>query len=81
MKERERELSTSVERCARLEEENHKMGEELWLAKERVARQDGELGDLHGQLNWERGECQRLRDQMEEEKRRVSCVLLARAVP
>lgn len=47
------------------------MGEELWLAKERVANQDRELGELHRQLEGEKSESARLRNQIEEEKRKV----------
>uniref|UniRef100_A0A0N5APD8 5'-AMP-activated protein kinase subunit beta-1 n=1 Tax=Syphacia muris TaxID=451379 RepID=A0A0N5APD8_9BILA len=72
LKEKEAELSESLERCTWLEEDKRKMGEELWLAKERVANQDRELGDLHRQLDDERGESARLRNQIEEEKRKFA---------
>lgn len=66
------EAQVSKERVLYLEGETRRMGEQLWLANERVANQDRELGDLHGQVSWLRSENERLGREMEEEKRKVS---------
>uniref|UniRef100_A0A0M3I7X1 AMPK1_CBM domain-containing protein n=1 Tax=Ascaris lumbricoides TaxID=6252 RepID=A0A0M3I7X1_ASCLU len=64
------EAQVSKERVLYLEGETRRMGEQLWLANERVANQDRELGDLHGQVSWLRSENERLGREMEEEKRK-----------
>uniref|UniRef100_A0A915C2V1 TAR DNA-binding protein 43 N-terminal domain-containing protein n=2 Tax=Parascaris univalens TaxID=6257 RepID=A0A915C2V1_PARUN len=66
----EMEAQVSKERVLYLEGETRRMGEQLWLANERVANQDRELGDLHGQVSWLRSENERLGREMEEEKRK-----------
>uniref|UniRef100_A0A183V2N7 AMPK1_CBM domain-containing protein n=1 Tax=Toxocara canis TaxID=6265 RepID=A0A183V2N7_TOXCA len=70
MKRIEMEAETSKERVLYLEGETRRMGEQIWLANERVANQDRELGDLHGQVSWLRSENERLGREMEEEKRK-----------
>ncbi|KAM3728086.1 Adventurous-gliding motility protein [Dirofilaria immitis] len=66
----ENELYESHEKIKYLEDEQHKMGEEVWLAKERVANQNHELENLHGQCSWLRDENTRLQNELEEERRR-----------
>lgn len=64
----------SHEKIKWLEIEQHRTGEEIWLAKERVANQERELHDLHGQCSWLRNENARLEKELGEERKKVSDV-------
>ncbi|OZC08018.1 hypothetical protein X798_05014 [Onchocerca flexuosa] len=66
----ENELYESYEKIKSLEDEQRKTGEEIWLAKERVANQDRELENLHGQCSWLRNENARLQNELGEERKR-----------
>ncbi|EFO22659.1 hypothetical protein LOAG_05829 [Loa loa] len=66
----ENELQQSYEKIKSLENEQRRTDEEIWLAKERVANQDRELQDLHGQCSRLGDENARLRNELEEERRK-----------
>ncbi|VDN33944.1 unnamed protein product [Gongylonema pulchrum] len=72
MKQMETELQAARDRAAWLEEKQRGTGEEIWLAKERVANQDRELGELHQQCSWLRDENAKLQKQLEEERSRYT---------
>lgn len=55
-----------------LEDEQSRMSEEIWLAKERISNQERELHDLRDQCSWLRDENARLQSELEEEWKKVS---------
>uniref|UniRef100_A0A0R3RXD9 AMPK1_CBM domain-containing protein n=1 Tax=Elaeophora elaphi TaxID=1147741 RepID=A0A0R3RXD9_9BILA len=70
MKRVENDLQESYEKIKWLEDEKRKEDEEVWLAKERVANQDRELQNLHGECSWLRDENARLQNELSEERRK-----------
>lgn len=53
-----------MEREKSLEEDLKKMSVDIWLAKERIANQDRELSELHGENGRLKGEIEHLRHQL-----------------
>ncbi|EJW75245.1 hypothetical protein WUBG_13848, partial [Wuchereria bancrofti] len=66
----ENELQGSYEKVKWLEDDQRRTGEEIWLAKERVANQDRELQDLHGQCTWLRDENARLQNELSDARKK-----------
>ncbi|VDN58399.1 unnamed protein product [Dracunculus medinensis] len=64
LKESESQKKSLMEREKSLEEDLKKMSVDIWLAKERIANQDRELSELHGENGRLKGEIEHLRHQL-----------------